>query len=155
MYIATIPNRHSPPAILLRESYREGKHVKSRTLANLNHWPPARVEALRRTLRGELDGVAGIEPTSDRIFGVLFVLKQLADRVGLTKALGQDERGKLAVFLVLARVAHQGSRLSAVRWAQQHAVAEVLGLGAFDENHLYAPLDWLAWIFAKGIVPLI
>ena len=144
MYIATIPNRHSPPAILLRESYREGKHVKSRTLANLNHWPPARVEALRRTLRGELDGVAGIEPTSDRIFGVLFVLKQLADRVGLTKALGQDERGKLALFLVLARVAHQGSRLSAVRWAQQQAVAEVLGLGAFDENHLYATLDWLA-----------
>lgn len=110
MYIATIPNRHSPPAILLRESYREGKQVKSRTLANLNHWPPARVEALRRTLRGEFDGVTGIEPTSDRIFGVLFVLKQLADRVGLTKALGQDERGKLALFLVLARVAHQGSR---------------------------------------------
>ena len=144
MYIATIPNRHSPPAILLRESYREGKQVKSRTLANLNHWPPARVEALRRTLRGELDGVAGIEPTSDRIFGVLFVLKQLADRVGLTQALGQDERGKLALFLVLARMAHQGSRLSAVRWAQDHAVAEVVGLGAFDENHLYATLDWLA-----------
>lgn len=144
MYIATIPNRHSPPAILLRESYREGKQVKSRTLANLNHWPPARVEALRRALRGELDGVVGSEPTSDRIFGVLFVLKQLADRVGLTKVLGQDERGKLALFLVLARLAHQGSRLSAVRWAQEHAVAEVLGLGEFDENHLYATLDWLA-----------
>jgi hypothetical protein len=135
MYIATIPNRHSPPAILLRESYREGKQVKSRTLANLTHGPPARVEALRRTLRGELDGVAGSEPTSDRIFGVLFVLKQLADRVGLTEALGQEEQGKLALFLVLARVAHQGSRLSAVRWAQDHAVAEVVRLGAFDENH--------------------
>ena len=79
--------------------------------------------------------MAGSEPTSDRIFGVLFVLKQLADRVGLTEALGQEEQGKLALFLVLARVAHQGSRLSAVRWAQDHAVAEVVRLGAFDENH--------------------
>ena len=144
MYIATIPHRHSPPAILLRESYREGKPVKSRTLANLNHWPRARLEALRRPRRGELDGVVGSEPTSDRLFGVLFVLKPLADRVGLTQVLGQHERGNLALLLVLARVAHPGSRLSAVRWAPEQAVAEVLGLGECDEKHLDAALDWLA-----------
>lgn len=143
MYVATIPNRHSPPAILLREGYREGKKVKTRTLANLSHWRPERIDALRRALKGEFDGLGG-EPMCDRIFGVLFVLKQIAERVGLVKVLGQEEMGRCALFLVLARVAHQGSRLSAVRWAQEHAVAEVLGLKDFDENNLYAALDWLA-----------
>src|ERR671936_2736806 len=53
MYIATVPNRSSPPAILLRESYRQDGTVKTRTLANLTHWPPAQLEALRRVLRGD------------------------------------------------------------------------------------------------------
>lgn len=143
MYIANIPNRSSPPAILLREGYRDGKTVKTRTLANLSHWPPERIDALRRALKGELDGIAGAHPISDRIYGVLFVLKQIAERLGLSKALGQSRMGALALFLVCARVAHQGSRLSAVRWAQDHAVAEVLGLASFDENDLYQALNWL------------
>ena len=54
MYIATIPNRSSPPAILLRESYRQGGQVKTRTLANLTDWPPAQLDALRHVLRGDL-----------------------------------------------------------------------------------------------------
>ena len=53
MYVTRVPNRSSPPAILLRESYREGGRVKTRTLANLSNWPGAKVEALRRVLRGE------------------------------------------------------------------------------------------------------
>jgi len=56
MYIATVHNRNSPPAILLRESYREGGKVKTRTLANLTSWPAVRVEALKRGFRGEFDG---------------------------------------------------------------------------------------------------
>ena len=140
MYVATIPNRSSPPAILLRESYRHGGAVKSRTLANLSHWHPARIEALRRALRGDFDHLAS-EPTSGPIFGLLFALKQLADQLGLTAALGKSRLAKLALFLVFARVAHQGSRLSAVRWSADHAVAEVLGLDRFDEDDLYAALD--------------
>ena len=54
MYIAIVPNRSSPPAILLREGYREGGKVKNRTLANLTHWPQAKIDALRRVLRNEL-----------------------------------------------------------------------------------------------------
>jgi hypothetical protein len=53
MYVAVVPNRGSPPAILLRESYRDGRTVRTRTLANLSRWPPAQIEALRRVLRGE------------------------------------------------------------------------------------------------------
>jgi transposase len=140
MYVATVPNRSSPPAILLRQSYRQGGQVKSRTLANLSHWNPARIEALRRALRGDFDHLPA-EPASGLIFGLLYALKQLAESLGLTAALGKTRLAKLALFLVLARVAHQGSRLSAVRWAEDHAVSEVLGLGCFDEDHLYAALD--------------
>jgi len=54
MYVAVVPNRNSPPAILLREAFREDGKVKNRTLANLSYWNPARIEALRRDLRGDL-----------------------------------------------------------------------------------------------------
>ena len=144
MYVATIPNRSSPPAILIREGYRVGKKVKTRTLANITHWPAERVAALRRCLKGEFDGTSAGDPVSDRIFGVLFVLKEMAHRLGIVRALGTKPVAKLALFLVLARVAHQGSRLSAVRWADDHAVAEVLGITNFDEDDLYQALDWLA-----------
>jgi transposase len=142
MYVATVPNRSSPPAILLRQSYRQRGQVKSRTLANLSHWDRARIEALRRALRGDFDHLAS-EPTSGPVFGLLFALKQIADQLGIGAALGKTRLAKLALFLVLARVAHQGSRLSAVRWAADHAVAEVLGLGSFDEDDLYTALDHL------------
>lgn len=144
MYIASVPNRKSPPAILLREAFRENGKVKNRTLANLTHWPPARVEALRRALRGDFDHAALSQPTLGPIFGLLFVLKHIADAIGLTSTLTKTALGKLALFLVLARVAHRGSRLSAVRWAQDQAVEEVLALSAFDENDLYDALDHLA-----------
>src|SRR4029453_16501591 len=85
-----------------------------------------------------------LQPVCGPIFAVLFVLKQLAERVGLLRVLGPERWAKLVLFLVLARVAAQGSRLSAVRWAAQHAVAETLGLGPFDEDDLYAALDRLA-----------
>jgi len=75
---------------------------------------------------------------------VLFVLKQLAERVGLLQVFGSERWAKLVLFLILARVAAQGSRLSAVRWATQHAVAETLGLKRFDEDDLYEALDRLA-----------
>lgn len=142
MYIATVPNRNSPPAILLRESYREHGKVKSRTLTNLTDWPAERIEALRLALRGEF-GLGG-DPQCGAIFGVVFALKQLADQVGISKALGHSEPAKLALFLVIARIAHGGSRLSAVRWARQHAAEELLALSPFNEDDLYAALDWLA-----------
>jgi hypothetical protein len=141
MYVAIVPNRNSPPAILLRESFREDGKVKNRTLANLSSWPSERVDALRRLLRGDLDHLVSDTPVCGPVFGQLHALKQIADRLGITAALGRGPMGKLSLFLVLARIAHQGSRLSAVRWAREHAVAEVLGLPGFDEDDLYAALD--------------
>jgi len=65
MYIATVPNRNSPPAPLLRKSFRQNGKVKNRTLANLTHWPAARIEALRRLLRGEFDQAADLSVARD------------------------------------------------------------------------------------------
>jgi transposase len=141
MYVATVPNRHSPPAILLRESYRDNGKVKSRTLANLTSWSPARLEALRQFLRGPLHHATASEPTLGPVFGPLYALKQIADALGITAALGHTRLAKLGLFLILARLAHQGSRLSAARWAQDHAVSETLGLRSFDEDDLYVALD--------------
>src|SRR5882762_2215219 len=145
MYITAVPNRNSPPAILLRESFRDGDKVRTRTLANLTSWAPERIEALRRALKGEFDGFTEeLQPVCGPIFAVLFALKQLTERVGLLQVLGSERWAKRILFLVLARVAAQGSRLSAVRWATQHAVAETLGLQHFDEDDLYTALDRLA-----------
>jgi hypothetical protein len=144
MYIEIGPNRTSPPAILLRESFRDGDQIRKRTLANLSQWEPARVEALRRALRGEFDHLTGGDPICGPVFGVLYALKHVADDLGIPSVLGRTRTGKLGLFLTLARVAHQGSRLSAVRWAQQHAVREVLGVGGFDEDDLSRTLDTVA-----------
>ena len=142
MYLATVPNRNSPPAILLRESYREDGKVKSRTLVNVTNWEPGVVQALRMALKGEFATYG--DPISGVIFGVLFVLKQLADRLGISAALGKSQEALRVLFLVLARIDHAGSRLSALRWSSQHATQDILGLSPFDENDLYDALDWLA-----------
>jgi len=146
MYVAKIPNRSSPPAYLLRESVRNGQKVATRTIANLTDWTPERRLALERCLKGEFDHLPiGAESNlqCSSCFGVLHAIKSVSDRLGISEVLGDDRIGKLLQFLVMARIAHQGSRLSAVRWSQQHAVRETLGLMPFDEDDLYIALDHL------------
>src|SRR5262249_18132403 len=136
MYIEIVPNRTSPPAILLRESFRDGDQIRKRTLANLSHWEPARVEALRRALRGEFDHLTGGDPICGPVFGVLYALQYVADDLGITGVLGRTRTGKLSLFLTLARVAHHGSRLLAVRWDRQPGGREVLGCGSFRADEI-------------------
>ncbi len=150
MYIESVPNRKSPPTVLLRESYREQGTVKKRTLANLTKWPTTLVADMRNSLADNLGDKQNNAQTVDindvesgPVFGVLAVLKKLANEVGITNALGTTRLAKLTLFLILARIPHQGSRLSAVRWARNHAVKEVLGLNYFDEDDLYEALDWI------------
>ena len=141
LYITTVPNRNSPPAVLLRESFRHGDKGRTRTLANLTSWAPERIDALRRALKGEFDGCTGEpQPVGGPIFAVLLALKQLAERVGLLQVLDSERWATRVLLLILARVAAQGSRLSAVRWATQHAVAETLGLKRVEEDDLYDAL---------------
>ena len=143
MYIDSVPNRNSPPAILLRESTRVGKKTVKRTIANLSSWPRGKVEALKQVLSGK-EIITSSEPECGKVWAVLDVLNQVCDEIGLSDAVGNSRMAKLVKFLIFARLGHQGSRLSAVRWAKDHCVGEILDLNGFDENDLYEALDWIA-----------
>ena len=137
---------------LLRETYREDGKVKHRTLANLSQCKPEEVEAIRLALKHKGDlvrilaesGESQTELKQGPSIGAVWALFQLARELGLVAALGSDRQGKLALWQVIARVLDQGSRLSAVRLAGGHAVGAALGTTGFDEDDLYANLDWLA-----------
>ena len=135
--------------VLLRNSYRFNGQVRHDTLANLSYCSDDEIRAIKLALKhkGQLTYVGDLrEEVSTRqglAVGAVWVLHQLAKRLGLVKALGQSRTAKLALWLVLASVIAQGSRLSAVRLAQQHAVCDLLGLEAFNEDDLYQAMDWL------------
>lgn len=137
--------------ILLRETYRQGGKVKNRTPANLSHGTPGEIEAIRLALahKGDLS-VLGSLPEAVEVreglsIGAAWLVYQAARRLGIERALGTQRAGKMALWQVMARVIDQGSRLSAVRLAQTHAVCDILGLQrGFDENDLYENLGWLA-----------
>ena len=135
--------------VLLRNSYRFNGQVCHDTLANLSHCSDDEIRAIKLALKhkDQLTHVGDLrEEVSSRqglAVGAVWVLHQLAKRLGLVKALGQSRTAKLALWLVLASVIAQGSRLSAVRLAQQHAVCDLLGLEAFNEDDLYQAMDWL------------
>lgn len=135
---------------LLRESYRQGKKVKNRTLMNLTPFGEEACEAIRLAMKhkGRLKQLLADAGTKPEIrqgpsFAAVWLLAQVARKLGITKTLGDNRQGKLALWQVLARTISQGSRLSAVRLAGSHAVGEVLGLDRFDEDDLYENLDWL------------
>lgn len=155
MYI-TKPARKSKngktyETILLRESYREGRRVKNRTLANLTHCKPQEIAALELALqyKNDLTTLASLNESvrlqQGPSVGSVYAVYQVAKRLGIAPALGNSFSGKLALWQVIARVLEQGSRLSAVRLAQTHAAGDVLGITrGFDEETLYANLKWLS-----------
>ena len=141
---------------LLRESRRVLGKVVKRTAANITDWPAPLKAAVRAALAAERGGGRGAGGLSGRVGGLpgfrleqgrsvgsLYLLAELSERLGLRAALGSDRPGRLALWQVLARIQDQGSRLSAVRLARTQAVGELLGLGRFSEDDLYANLDWL------------
>jgi len=144
------PNGTTYRCVLLRQSYREGSKVKNRTIANLSHCTPQEVEAIRLALQYKDDltvlGALQEAPLHEgRSVGAVWVIYDMARRLGIEAALGKEGAGKLALGQVIARVIDQGSRLSAVRLAQTHAACEVLHMTrGFDENDLYDNLAWLA-----------
>ncbi len=134
---------------LLRESFRENGRVKHRTVANLSHCSDEEIAAVKLALKhkgnlANLGSIKEIETKQGMRIGAVFSLKTIAERVGLTKALGNHRQGRLALWQVLARLMDQGSRLSAVRLAESHAACDLLRLDAFNEDHLYSNLTWLS-----------
>jgi hypothetical protein len=151
MYVTRVPNRSSPPAVLLRESYRDGGKVKTRTLANLTDWPDAKVEALRRLLKGEIGGLGQGEAQIERSLphGHVAALLGMARKLKLDKLLpSKPERlSKLALAMIVARVIEPAAKLATARQLSEataaHSLGAVLELGEVDEDELYAALDVL------------
>lgn len=136
--------------VLLRESYRDKGKVQHRTIANLSKCSEAEVQAMKLALqhKGDLyhiDSLKHVIQTKQGLsLGAIILLKTLADRLHISEALGNKAEGKLALWQVMARVINQGSRLSAVRLAGQHAICDLLKLDRFNEEDLYDNLNWLA-----------
>ena len=147
MYIAVVPNRGSPPAILLRAGYRDGGKVKNRTLANLSKWPAEKIDRLRRVLRDEplarLDEL--FEVVASPHHGHVQAVRTAMQRLGfdpLIAARPSRERA-LVVALVAARILEPDSKLATTRWWHTTTLPELLGVQDADEDAVYAAMDWL------------
>ena len=151
MYITRVPNRDSPPAVLLRESYREGGKVKNRTLANLSSWPEAKVEALSRALKGlppaGLEGM--VEVSRSLPHGHVAAVLGTIGELGLEHLIdpAPSRHRDLVTAMITAAVIGGWSKLATARGLRAETAASslgaVLGLGACDEDDLYAAMDWL------------
>ena len=153
MYVVRVPNRGSPPAILLRESYREAGKVKNRTLANLSSWPEAKVEALARVLKGQpppaadLDGA--FEITRSLPHGHVAAVLGTARQLGLEELIDPvpSRQRDLVMAMAVAQVIAPDSKLAIARGLREETAAsslgEVLGVGSCDEDDLYAAMDYL------------
>ena len=152
MYIESVPNRNSPPAILLRESYRDAGKIKKRTIANLSDWPTEIVEGLRTLLKGGKVAPADQESIIVRralphghVAAVLGTLRN----IGLDRMLGppRNRCRDLVIAMIVARLIAPASKLATARLLDPRtassSLGDGLGLGPVDEDELYVALDWL------------
>lgn len=152
MYIEAVPNRNSPPAILLRESYRENGKVKKRTIANLSDWPFDLVEGLRTLLKGGRAIASGVDPVTivrslphGHVAAALGTLRA----IGLDKVLGPagNRCRDLVIAMIVSRFAAPQSKLATARainpGTETSSIGVLLGLGVVEREELYKALDWL------------
>ena len=153
MYVATVPNRGSPPAILLREAFRLNGKVNNRTLANLSRWPPEKIEALRRVLKGE----TALGPPLPQAFSIVRSLPHghvaavltTIERLRLPRLLQRTRcrQRDLVLALIASRLLEPASKLATARALDgttcHCSLGQRLQLDSVGENDLYAALDWL------------
>jgi transposase len=154
MYVATVPNRNSPPAILLRESYRQDGKVKTRTLANITHLASAQIAALRSALAGSAEPPATHLPDAflisrslphGHVAAVLGCLRQLQLDSILDPVTSRQR--DLVIAMIVARIIEPASKLATARGLHcdtlHHSLGETLHLDSADETELYQAMDWL------------
>jgi len=152
MYIETVPNRNSPPCILLRESYRQRGKVKKRTIVNITNWPVALVEGLRILLRGG-QAIENFEQSfhilRSRPHGHVAAVYTTAGKLDLEKILSSDpcpERAAVMAMIV-ARILEPRSKLATARELAEETCCSTLaahvGIEQVTEEHLYKAMDWL------------
>jgi len=154
MYVATIPNRNSSPAILLRESYRQHGQVKTRTIANITHLPSPQIEALRLALKGDLPAGGSSWPDSFLISRSL-PHGHAAAVLGCVRNLQLDSildplpsrHRDLVLAMIVARILDPASKLATARGLHSDtlhsSLGELLQVDSADEAELYQAMDWL------------
>src|SRR5256712_395823 len=149
MYVPVVPNRGSPPAILLRESYREAGKTRNRTLANLSRWPAERIEQLRAVLRGDklLPAAEAVEIVRTLPHGHVLAALGTARRIALDAVLPRrapQRRRDLALALIVARLLEPAAKLATARMLDpataSHSLGEMLGLGRVAAKEVYSAL---------------
>jgi transposase len=147
MYVDVVPNRSSPPAILLRESYREGRKIRKRTLANISHWSAEKVESLRRLLRDEkLVGAEDLFRIEESLaHGHVMAMLATARKTGLESAITprRCRERDLVMAMLCEQLLHSQSKLADTRLWHTSTLAQELSVEDADENELYRALDWL------------
>jgi len=136
-------------SVLLRESYRVGKKVQKRTIANLSSCSEEVIQAISTALKNKGAKISTsnrqVQLCQGRSIGSVYVLFTIAERLGIVNALGSSFHSRLALWLIIARILEQGSRLSATRLHSSYDIASVLRLErGFDENNLYDCLHWVS-----------
>jgi transposase len=151
MYVTSVPNRGSPPAVLLRESYRDEGKVKTRTLANLSHWPEHKVETLKHALKGlppAVDLSEAFEITRSLPHGHVAAVLGTAQRLGMAELIDATPSRKrdLVTAMLVAQVIDPDSKLATARGLRSEtatsSLGQVLGVTGCDEDDLYAAMDW-------------
>src|SRR5271169_53315 len=147
MYIETVPNRNSPPAILLREGWREGSKTRKRTLANLSAWPQEKIETFRRLLRDELlvspQALLATQKTlpHGHVEALLLALRKLGlDSMISAKPCRERD---LVLAMIVKRLLDPCSKLATTRQWHSTTLAEELGVSEASEDELYQAMDWL------------
>ncbi len=147
MHIHIVPNRGSPPTVLLRESYREGTKVRKRTLANLSSLPGSQIAAIRAVLAGQdMQPVAqSFEITASRPHGHVQAVSAAMQRLNFASLLGaksSPERERV-LAMIASRIVAPSPKLATTRWWHTTTLAEDFGVLDTNENDLYAAMDWL------------
>jgi hypothetical protein len=152
MYVTSVPNRGSPPAILLRESYRDEGKVKTRTLANLSNWPEHKVQTLKRALKGlppAADLSEAFEITRSLPHGHVVAVLGTARALGIEELIdpAPSRRRDLVTAMLVAQVIAPGSKLATARGLRAEtatsSLGQLLGVTGCDEDDLYAAMDWV------------
>ena len=147
MYIAGVPNRTSPPAILLRESYRQDGKVKTRTLANLSKLPKDAIAFLKRYLAGErfVSASEAFDSVQSWHHGHVQAVREAMMRLGFDRLIGaySCRERDLVIGMVAARILAPHSKLATTRWWHITSLPRTLGIEDASEDELYAAMDWL------------
>jgi len=147
MYIDIVPNRNSPPAVLLREAVREGKKTHKRTLANLSDWPPDKIDTFRRLLRDErLVSAQDLLATENSApHGHVEAILEMIAKLGLDRLISSQRcrERDLVVAMIAQRLIDPCSKLATTRQWHTTTLAEEMGVAEATEDDLYAAMDWL------------